>query len=121
MDSERFEELVVRAVGSLPEELQERLDNVDVIVADRPTPDQMQKSDRKRGEILLGLYEGVPLIHRHSGYGMVAPDKITIFQKNIEAVCHSDDQTVREIRRVVLHEIAHHFGISDERLRELGM
>jgi predicted Zn-dependent protease with MMP-like domain len=121
MDSERFEELVIRAVESLPADLQERLDNVDIIVADKPTPDQWRKSERKRGEILLGLYEGVPLTHRHSGYGLVAPDKITIFQNAIESVCHSDDQMVREIRRVVLHEIAHHFGIDDERLRELGM
>ena len=121
MDRERFEELVIRAVESLPEELKERLDNVDVIVVDKPSPDQLEKSDRKRGEILLGLYEGVPLIHRHSSYGLVAPDKITIFQKAIESVCHTEDQMVREIRRVVLHEIAHHFGISDDRLRELGM
>jgi predicted Zn-dependent protease with MMP-like domain len=121
VDNERFEELVIRAVESLPEELKERLDNVDVMVADKPSPDQLDKSDRKRGQILLGLYEGVPLTHRHSSYGLVTPDRITIFKKAIESVCHSDDQTVREIRRVVLHEIAHHFGIDDERLRELGM
>jgi len=121
MDSQKFERLVIRAVESLPEEFRQRLDNIDIIIADRPSPEQMESTDRKRGETLLGLYEGVPLTHRHSGYGMVIPDKITIFQKPIEAACRNNTEIVDEIRRVVLHEIAHHFGIGDDRLRELGI
>jgi predicted Zn-dependent protease with MMP-like domain len=121
MDSQRFEQLVIRAIESLPDEFRERLDNIDIVIADRPSPEQMEHLDRKRGETLLGLYEGVPLTHRHSSYGLVAPDKITIFQKAIEAVCHNDRQIITEVRRVVLHEIAHHFGIDDDSLRELGM
>ena len=121
MDSEKFEELVVRAIEGLPDEFRERLDNIDIVIADRPSPEQLMYTDKKRGETLLGLYEGVPLTHRSSFYGMVAPDKITVFQKAIEAMCRSDTQIVAEIRRVVLHEIAHHFGIGDDRLKELGM
>ena len=121
MDNERFEQLVIRAIESLPDEFHERLDNIDIVIADVPSPEQLETVDKKRGETLLGLYEGVPLTNRHHGYGMVMPDKITIFQKPIEAVCRNDTQIVNEIRRVVLHEIAHHFGIDDERLRELGM
>jgi predicted Zn-dependent protease with MMP-like domain len=121
MDSQRFEQLVIRAIEGLPDEFRERLDNVDIIVADRPSPQQMKTLDRKRGETLLGLYEGVPLTHRHSGYGMVTPDKITIFQKAIESAYRNETEIVTEIRRVVLHEIAHHFGIGDDRLKELGM
>jgi len=121
MDNERFEQLVIRAIESMPDEFQERLDNIDIVIADVPSRDQLDKLDREHGETLLGLYEGVPLIHRHGGYGMVPPDKITIFQKPIESTCRSDARIVNEIRRIVLHEIAHHFGIDDDRLKELGM
>jgi len=121
MDSQRFEELVVRAVDSLPDEFHERLENIDIVVADRPTPQQLATLRRKRGETLLGLYEGVPLTKRSRHYGLVPPDKITIFQQPIEAMCRTDAKIIAEVRRVVLHEIAHHFGISDDRLRQLGM
>lgn len=121
MDSERFEQLVIRAIESLPDEFHERLDNIDIVIADVPSPEQRSILDGERGESLLGLYEGIPLTKRHYSYGMVTPDKITIFQKPIEAACHGDSQIVSEVRRVVLHEIAHHFGIDDERLKELGM
>jgi len=121
MDSQRFEELVVRAVDSLPDEFHERLENIDIVVADRPTPQQLATLRRKRGETLLGLYEGVPLTKRSRHYGLVPPDKITIFQQPIEAMCRTDARIIAEVRRVVLHEIAHHFGISDDRLRQLGM
>jgi predicted Zn-dependent protease with MMP-like domain len=120
MDSEMFERLVVRAVESLPEEFRERLDNIDVVVADAPTLKQLSKIERKRGETLLGLYEGVPLPERSQGYGFVVPDMITIFQRPIEAMCKNDTEIIAEIQQVVRHEIAHHFGISDDRLRELG-
>lgn len=121
MERERFEALVRRAVENLPEEFLERLDNVDILVEDLPTVAQMRKSRVPRGNILLGLYEGVPRTRRSSGYGMVLPDKITIFQRPIEAKCRNEDEIVAEIERVVRHEIAHHFGIGDERLRELGI
>jgi predicted Zn-dependent protease with MMP-like domain len=103
LDRQRFEWLVAKAVDS------------------QPTPHQLRALDRKRGETLLGLYEGVPLTRRSRHYGLVAPDKITIFQKPIESICRNDAETVNRIQRVVLHEIAHHFGISDARLKELGM
>jgi predicted Zn-dependent protease with MMP-like domain len=120
MDSERFEQLVARAIESLPEEFRERLENIDVVVADEPTRAQLRGLGGMRGETLLGLYEGVPLPDRTQNYGFVAPDKITIFQEPIEDICQDDAQTIAEVQRVVRHEIAHHFGISDERLRELG-
>jgi predicted Zn-dependent protease with MMP-like domain len=121
MDAARFEELVDQAIESLPDEFRERMDNVDIVIADVPTQRQQNRTDRARGEIILGLYEGVPLTERTAGYTFVVPDKITIFQKNIESFYHDDKAIVKEIRRVVLHEIAHHFGIDDDRLDELGM
>jgi predicted Zn-dependent protease with MMP-like domain len=119
MERERFESLVARAVETLPEEFRDRMENVDVVVEDRPSERQLLKSRLEKGHTLLGLYEGVPLTGRTSGYGMVVPDKITIFQKTIEAFVQDEDGMVEEIRSVVLHEIAHHFGIGDARLDQI--
>ena len=119
MNRERFEQLVAKAVDSLPDEFRTRMENIDVVVEDRPTPKQLTQSGIRRDETLLGLYQGVPLTIRGRHYGMVLPDKITIFQKPIESRHRYDAEVMAEIRRVVQHEIAHHFGISDDRLREL--
>jgi predicted Zn-dependent protease with MMP-like domain len=119
MDRERFEWLVARAIDDLPDEFRERMENIDVVVQDEPTPHQLSDAGLKRGQTLLGLYEGVPLTRRSHGYGMVPPDKITIFQKPIEARYQGETRIQREIQRVVKHEIAHHFGISDARLNQL--
>jgi predicted Zn-dependent protease with MMP-like domain len=115
-----FEELVAEALDSLPPDIQEKLENVEVVVEWRPSPAQMRRMGLGPGQTLFGLYEGVPLTERTSGYGLVLPDKITIFRQPIEAYCRSDEQVRRTVRRTVLHELAHHFGISDDRLRELG-
>ena len=119
MDRERFEWLVFKAVDDLPDEFRERMDNIDIVVQDEPTSGQLAETGLKRSETLLGLYEGVPLTRRSRSYGMVPPDKITIFQKSIEARCRGDTEIQREIQRVVKHEIAHHFGIGDARLNQL--
>ena len=121
METQKFEQLVARAIESLPEELRERLENIDVIVADEPTRAQLSHSGLRKNETLLGLYEGVPLTDRTAGYTYHLPDKITIFQKSIEANCRSESELITEVQRVVKHEIAHHFGIDDERLEELGI
>jgi len=106
-----FERYVEEAIESLPDDLREFMSNVGVVVEEEP-PD---------GLPLLGLYQGVPLTRRSSGYAGVAPDKITIYRGPLERLYGADRERLRaEIRHVVLHEIAHHFGISDERLRELG-
>jgi predicted Zn-dependent protease with MMP-like domain len=120
MDSRKFENLVGEAIEKLPEVFRERLENIDIVVADTPTREQLKTLKERQSQTLLGLYEGVPLTERTHNYGLVAPDKITIFQKSIEAMCRNEAQIIAEIQRVVRHEIAHHFGISDERLEELG-
>jgi len=119
MDREKFTVLVAKAVEDLPAEFRDELQNVDVIVEDYPTRVQLAKARVGRGRILLGLYEGVPRTRRGGHYGMVLPDKITIFQKPIEARCSNEEEIITEIERVVKHEIAHHFGISDARLNQL--
>ncbi len=115
-----FEQLVVRALNDIPEGIREQLDNVDLVVEDSPSNSQLVGSGLEDGYELLGLYEGLPLTERED-YGMVLPDKITIFQKSIEAICENDDEVVAEVRDTVVHEIAHHFGIDDDRLHELGI
>ena len=119
MDREEFGWLVARAVDSLPDEFRTKLENIDVVVEEWPTQYQLAKTRLKRGQTLLGLYEGVPLTKRGRHYGLVPPDKITIFQKPIEAKCSHDTEITAEIQRVVRHEIAHHFGIGDARLRQI--
>lgn len=119
MNEEEFARLVDKAVEGLPQEFLSRLENVDVVVQEYPTPAQLRRAGLGQGQTLLGLYEGVPQTRRGSGYGMVLPDKITIFQKPIEAKSRSDARVFAEVERVLKHEIAHHFGISDARLREI--
>ena len=116
----RFEHLVSRALARLPGEISRLMENVDVLVADQPSSDQLTAGGVLPSDTLLGLYEGVPLTERGSGYGMVLPDRITLFRRPIEERCRSERELVREIRRTIIHEVAHHFGIGDERLDELG-
>jgi predicted Zn-dependent protease with MMP-like domain len=105
-----FEECLEAAVASLPHGLRTFMSNVAIVVEDEPPA----------GMPLLGLYQGIPLTRRGSGYGGVLPDKITIYRGPLERLYGDDPERVRtEIRRVVLHEVAHHFGISDQRLREM--
>ena len=119
MDRERFKWLVARAIAALPDEFISKLENIDVVVEDYPSQGQLARMGLKRGQTLLGLYEGVPLTKRSTHYGLVPPDKITIFQKPIEAKCRYNAKITAEIQRVVKHEIAHHFGIGDVRLEQL--
>lgn len=117
---EEFEQLVVQALDELPEFFKQQLQNIDVIVTDWPTESERQAVGLKSGHLLFGLYQGVPLTERTSNYGLVLPDKITIYQMSIEQVCRSPEEVIQRVQRTVKHEIAHHFGISDDRLRELG-
>jgi predicted Zn-dependent protease with MMP-like domain len=106
----RFEEYVQDALDSLPADLRARMSNVEIVVETEPPP----------GQRLLGLYQGVPLTRRGSSYGGVLPDKITIYSGPLMRLYAYDPERLRrEVSRVVLHEIAHHFGISDERLIEI--
>ena len=109
VDPEQFEQMVSAALDSLPEEFADLMKNVAVVVEHGPGP---------RG--LLGLYQGVPLTSRTTSYAGVLPDKITIYQRAICAICDSEAEVVEQVRRTVIHEVGHYFGISDARLRELG-
>jgi predicted Zn-dependent protease with MMP-like domain len=110
MTRRQFEELVADALDTIPPELAAAMDNVVVLVADRHDTEPE----------LLGLYEGVALTERTSDYGGVLPDRIMIYQDAILDICDSEDDVVHEVAVTVVHEVAHHFGIDEETLRELG-
>ena len=105
----RFEDMVVTALDGLPEDLGRLMRNVAVIVEHDPGPPG-----------LLGLYEGIPLTDRTSDYAGVLPDRITIYRREICAICRTEEEVADQVRRTVVHEVAHHFGIDDDRLTELG-
>jgi predicted Zn-dependent protease with MMP-like domain len=111
MPRERFEELVRAALDDVPAELAALVDNCVVLVEDDPPEDAPD---------LLGVYDGTPLTERGQSYSMALPDRITVFRNPVLAMCDSDGQIVEEVRITVAHEIAHHFGIDDDRLHDLG-
>ena len=109
-----------QAIQDLPPAFLERMDNLDITVEDWASPSQLIGSGIEEKESLLGLYEGIPLPDRYD-YNFSLPDKITIFKMAIENICETDEQVIDEVRDTVVHEIAHHFGISDEALHEMGI
>jgi predicted Zn-dependent protease with MMP-like domain len=111
MSRERFEELVSEALDTIPPELTRLIDNVVVLVEDDAPPDDPD---------LLGLYDGIALTERDSSYSLVMPDRITIFRNPTLAICDTEEDVVEEVGITVVHEIAHHFGIDDDRLHALG-
>ena len=120
METRRFENLVRRAINELPPAFLERMENVDVVVEYWASREQLVGSGLDEHEMLLGLYEGIPLPDRYD-YNLVLPDKITLFQRAIESICNIDDEVVAEVRATIIHEVAHHFGIDDEALHEIGI
>lgn len=121
MRKEEFEKLVVEALENLPKLFKDSLHNVDVVIEDQPTAEQARTVGSRHRRMVLGLYQGVPLSRRSHHYGMVMPDKVSIFRKNIENVCSTDEEIVHLVTHTVQHELAHHFGITDKRLRDLGI
>jgi predicted Zn-dependent protease with MMP-like domain len=111
MSRARFEELVTAAMDDVPAELARLVDNCVVLVDDDPPAGDPD---------LLGVYDGTPLTERGLGYTMALPDRITIFRNPTLALCESEEEVVKEVRITVVHEIAHHFGIDDDRLHDLG-
>ena len=113
---ENFEKLVAKALDQLPSAVGEKMENVSVCVEQKPTKEQQKQLGMRREELLLGLYEGVPQTEWGRGFGGNLPDKITIFQESLEHLARSQEELVALIQDTVKHEIAHHFGFSEEDL-----
>jgi len=129
MDEKRFRRLVASAIDSLPDEFREALENIEVVVEDWPTDEELDYFEEREGleegegdMLLLGLYQGIPKGQRDPQfYSGVLPDRITLFRGSIEEFCGGLEKEMEEqIRKTFLHEIGHYFGLEDERLRELG-
>ena len=118
MDRQRFQELVEQAVAALPSFFQEKMENIAIVVEDRPASDVAEKYP---GQMLLGLYRGVPLPKRSVWSLHPYPDVISIYQHNIERICRTEREIVQQVRETVMHEIGHYFGMDEQQLRELGL
>ncbi len=103
----------------LPEKIRQKMDNVAIVIEDRPSQENLRKVGIRYGNILLGLYEGVPQTKWGKGFGMMLPDKITIFQESIEKFAKTSEEIKELIKNTVWHEIAHHFGFSERGVRKL--
>jgi len=122
MTREEFELLVRNALKELPKEFKDKLQNIDIVIEEEIDMEAVKRLGLGAKGRLLGLYQGVPLKDRTHYYGMVMPDKITLYKQNIERSCEAGGSDIREeIKHIIQHEIAHHFGISDKRLKDLGI
>lgn len=119
-DTDLFETLVAETIDSLPAAFLDALDNVEIVIEEWPDRATLRAAGVRSRYELLGFYHGVPLTERTTSYGLVSPDKISIYRRPIEAVCANEAELRATVRRVVLHEIAHYFGIDDDRLHEIG-
>ncbi len=121
LDPKEFEVIVAKAMDSMPKRYIDNMRNVVFVVEDEPSEEQRLRLHLVDGRTLYGLYEGIPLTVRGSGYNLVLPDKITIFKKPIESGSYSLDELKEEVKNTVWHEIAHHFGLDHGRIQELEM
>lgn len=119
ISDQRFDEFITRAMDELPQEYIRNLDNVAITYDDYPSEEQLRKQGVRKGQLLLGLYEGVPLPARGAGYNLVLPDKITLFKTPILMISHSEQELFERIKRTLWHEIAHHFGLDHDRIDHL--
>ncbi|MCX6728811.1 MAG: metallopeptidase family protein [Candidatus Saccharibacteria bacterium] len=119
MTDQEFDELITRAMNELPQKYIKGLQNVAIVMADEPTPEQIQKMKISSGHLLLGLYEGIPLTGRGSNYTFVLPDKITLFKNPILTVSHDEKQLFEQVKRTLWHEIAHYYGLNHKRIDEI--
>lgn len=121
MERARFIELIRQAVQGIPPPFSEHLQQVDIVVKTRPLRDDLAAADLGPGDSMYGFYRGIPLTERDGSYTLVAPDVIDIYQEPLEEDFPDEHELVEEIRVTVLHELAHFFGIDDDRLEELGL
>ncbi len=119
MDRTKFEEIAGEVFDNLPKIFSDKIDNIHIVIEDYPTDEILSQTKSNKNQ-LLGLYQGIPLSHRGSWYGAnpTVPDKITLFQKNIESISRNNNEIIKNIRDVLLHELGHYFGMSESEIRK---
>ena len=119
MTKNEFKQLVEQGIAEIPFNIQEKMENVEIVIEDFPNKEQLKRAGIPQGHSLFGLYQGVPRSKRGAYYANVLPDKITLFQKVIEQHCQTPEAIKQRVKRTVWHEIAHHFGFNEKEVREL--
>ncbi len=119
MTDAEFDSLITKAMNELPQEYIKGLDNVAIVMADNPTPEQLQKMKIDSQHLLLGLYEGIPLTQRGAGYSFVLPDKITLFKNSLIASVNNEIDLFEQIKHTLWHEIAHYYGLDHDRINQI--
>ena len=120
MENIDFDRIVTEALEALPQVFQDRMANVEIVVEEWPDRETMRLTGTRHPAELLGFYHGIPLTERSQGHTLVLPDKISIYRQPIERMCRTPEAIRAQVRRTVMHELAHHFGLDDDRLREIG-
>lgn len=120
VSEEEFQQLMEQAMESIPEAFKKRMENIVFLVEQFPSNTDLSRLNMKDGRYLLGLYSGIPYSHRNTWYAGAMPDRIILFQQNIEAVCKTKEELVNKIKEVVIHEIAHYFGMDEKQIRDAG-
>ena len=119
MTRERFRQLVSEAIDTIPLRFRRELQNIAIVVEDRPSPELLDEMEIEPPDTLFGLYQGTPLIERRWDHGNVLPDRIAIYQEPIEDVSETEDEVVTEIGETLIHEVGHYFGLSEEDIEEI--
>ena len=119
MTRDRFKELVAEAIDTIPRRFAREVRNVAIVVEDRPSPELLAEMEMEPDDLLLGLYQGVPLTERQWSHGNALPDRITLFQREIEEECENEDEIVVAIGETLIHELGHYFGMSEEEIMEI--
>lgn len=120
VSEEEFQLLMEQSMDSIPEIFKGKLDNIVFIIEQYPSTNDLSRLGMQEGRHLLGLYSGIPFTHRSTWYAGTTPDRIILFQRNIEAICRTKEELAAKIREVVIHEVAHYFGMNDEQIRKAG-
>jgi predicted Zn-dependent protease with MMP-like domain len=120
ISEEEFHEYVELAIETIPDSFKEKLENIIFIVEDYPSENDLERLGMSDRRYLLGLYSGIPYTHRSTWYAGTTPDRIILFQKNIESLCSTKEQLKEKIREVMVHEVAHYFGMNEDEIKEAG-
>jgi len=120
LNLEQFNKLVTQALAEIPEEFLEKLENLEIVVEEEPSPDLLFELGLGKRDVLFGLYQGIPRPDKSTFQGMSLPDRITLFRNSIVGSCRSRPEVLASIKKTLVHEIAHHFGFSEKRIRQLG-
>src|SRR4030095_8279663 len=120
VSEEEFHEMMEKALEVIPSNFKDKIENLVFISEPYPSENDIERLNLRSRFSLLGLYSGIPYTHRSTWYGNVTPDRIILFQKNIESLCNNKEELFDKIKEIIIHEVAHYFGMDEDEIREAG-